>query len=46
MAPPPERGGGFGSRLIGRLAKALDGSVELDFRPEIDFPVAASAVRA
>lgn len=33
--PPGTGGGGFGSKLIGRLAeKELHGSVELDFRPE------------
>lgn len=36
VTPPPGTGeGGFGSRLIGRLAeKDLGGSAELDFRPE------------
>lgn len=33
--PPGTGGGGFGSKLIGRLAeKELHGSAELDFRPE------------
>jgi two-component sensor histidine kinase len=32
LVPPPERKG-FGSRLIGRLATQLGGSIEIDWRP-------------